>query len=202
LARSNLLNDLLGKRIAPRLKDLDFHRFGMSFERRTQEVILVVNFQRSVRETGCERFTVNLGVGSQRLFAFEDRRKTARTPIELCHWRIRLGRTAESPGDSWWELCEETDVDRVGDEVTMLLEYRGLPVLNEIGSDASLRAQWAEGKAAGITELQRLQFLAVLLDDPGLKAQQRVVVEELKEFGRRKGLMGAVGAHLEALGLE
>jgi hypothetical protein len=99
-------------------------------------------------------------------------------------------------------LCDPADVGRVGDELERALESRALPLLAECASDAALRDEWAAGRAHGITELQRLQFLSALLDEPERRNEQAAVIEELREFGERKGLTGAVGAHLERLGIE
>jgi len=105
-------------------------------------------------------------------------------------------------GDAWWELCESSDVSGVGAEVAEALTTNGLPTLNRLGSDGALRGEWSAGRSPGITELQRLQYLTILLNEPGLRGEQAAVVEQLKELGRRKGLMGAVSVHLEQLGVE
>jgi hypothetical protein len=198
----DLLGALIRDWLTPVLKDHGFRRVGRSYEREGDEVIGVVDVQRSLRETGCERLTVNLGVASKKVFAFANHRTGKRTPIELCHWRVRLGRTMEHAGDAWWELCEAADLERVGSEVSEALVKNGLPALDRMSSNEALRSEWAAGRAPGITELQRLQFLSILLNEASLRPQQQEVVQELKELGQRKGLMGVVSVHLEALGVE
>ena len=108
----------------------------------------------------------------------------------------------ETVGDAWWDLREPGDVARIGLEVVGAIERNGLPRLQEMSSEHPLRDVWLAARVPGITELQLPQYLPVLLNEPELRAQQHVVLDELIGFGRRKGFMGEVGAHLEELGLE
>jgi Domain of unknown function (DUF4304) len=201
-AGANLLGELVGEQLSPFLKQRGFKRSGLTFERDGAECICIIEFQRSAGDAGCERFNVNLGIASKRLLAFEDRGLRGRASVQQSHWRTRLGRTLETPADVWWELCVSADVARVSGEVQEALERHALPLMEATATDAALRAEWAAGRAHGITEFQRLQFLSVLLDDPERREEQALIAEELREFGRRKGLIGPVAVHLERLGLE
>ena len=196
---ANLLGKLLSEQVAPLLKREGYRRSGQLFQREADESITVIGYQRSVRETGCDRFTVNLGIASKRLLDFEDRRTSARMPTERCHWQLRLGRLLDPPRDAWWEICDHADLDKVGQEQVNLLGLRALPTLGQMASDAALREAWLQGKAAGLTELQRLMYLSVLLDQPGLRDKQRKIIEELRAFGEKKGLTPTVNDHLERL---
>jgi hypothetical protein len=197
-----LLEELLREWIAPLLKPEGFRKAGRSFEKESEEAIVVVNYQRSRDGGECDRFTVNLGIASKRLFAFEDPRRTKHTPVEVCHWRMRMGRTLDPPRDAWWELCSSTDVPEVGREHQEILRTKALPLLEMTACDSKLRAEWTAGRAPGITELQRLLNLSALLNDFEHRDEQRMVIEEMKDLARRKGFGGRVAVHLEELGVE
>lgn len=182
------------------MKTEGFHKAGLSFEKHDVEVITVVNYQRSRDGGTCDRFTVNLGIASRRLFAFEDPRTGTRTPVECCHWTMRLGRTLEPPSDAWWELCSAADVPSLGRVHQEFLKAKALPFVSRMASDDALRAEWVANRAPGLTDLQRLLNLAVLLDDSEHRDEQRAVIEELKELAIRKGFQGRVAVHLEKLG--
>jgi len=197
-----LLEELLHEWIAPLLKSEGFRKAGQSFERENEETIIVVGYQRSVERGECARFTVNLGIASKRLFAFEDPQRTKHTPVEVCHWSMRMGRTLDQPRDAWWELCSSADLPAVGREHQEILRTKALPLLEMTASDSRLRAEWTAGRAPGLTELQRLLNLSALLNDLEHRDEQRTVVEELKDLARRKGFGGTVAVHLEELGIE
>lgn len=197
-----VLEPLLSEWVTPLLKPMGFRKVGLAYEKEDAEAIVVIGYQRSVQGGACDRFTVNLGIGSKRLFAFEDQPKSKRTPVELCHWRMRLGRTLEESTDAWWELCGPADAPAVGEEQQEILKTRALPLLERMASDDALRAEWMAGKAPGLTELQRLLNLSVLLDHPNHRSEQRAVIGELKDLASRKGFGGRVAVHLEALGVE
>jgi hypothetical protein len=202
LGSVKLVDGLLSDWITPLLKEKGFRRMGMSYEQDTREAIAVVGYQRSVSRGDCEKFTVNLGIGSKRIFAFEDQRTSKRTPIELCHWRMRLGRTLDEPADTWWELCGPADLPVVGREQQELLRAKALPLLNRMTSDDALRAEWREQRAPGLTELQRLLNLSVLLNDSEHREEQHAVIGKLKSLARGKAFAGTVAVHLEELGVE
>jgi Domain of unknown function (DUF4304) len=197
-----LLEKLLSEWVTPLLKERGFRKVGLSYEKDEAEAIVVVGYQRSRDGGDCDRFTVNLAVGSKRVFTFDDHRTTKRTPVELCHWRMRLGRTLDEPADTWWELCNVADVSAIGQEQQALLKMKALPLLEKTASDEALREQWKKGKAPGLTELQRLLNLSVLLNDPKHRDEQQAVIGQLKDLAGRKGFGGKVAAHLEDLGVE
>jgi hypothetical protein len=59
-----------------------------------------------------------------------------------------------------------------------------------------------KGKAPGLTELERLMNLSVLLSGPEHRDEQQAVIAELKDLAGRKGFGGRVAVHLEDLGVE
>jgi Domain of unknown function (DUF4304) len=200
--RMKLLDELFRESIGPLLKANGFKKAGLAFERDGTDVIVVIAFQRSRHGGDCDKFTANLGIGSKRIFAFEDKRTNQRTPVDLCHWRMRLGRTLEDSADMWWELCGPADLPAVGDELQEILTTRALPLLSRMSSDEALRAEWRAGRAPGLTELQRLLNLSVLLNDPEHLSEMPAVVGQLKDLAHRKGFGGRVAVHLEELGVE
>jgi hypothetical protein len=199
---ADLLNELLTVWITPLLKREGFKKTGLAYEKDTGEDLLVIGYQRSRASGDCDRFTVNLGIASKRLFALDDERKSKRTPVELCHWRMRLGRTLEVSADTWWELCEPADIPVAGRDQQEILRTRALPLMERMASDEALRSEWRAGRAPGLTELQRLLNLSALLNDPEHRGEQRAVIDELRDLASRKGFGGRVAVHLEALGVE
>ena len=197
-----LLDELVREWITPLLKSKGFKKAGLAYERDEADTIVVIGYQRSRDGGECDRFTVNLGIGSKRIFAFDDKRTNKRTPIELCHWRMRLGRTLEHSADTWWELCSRSDVSVVGRAHQEVLTTKALPLLERMAADEALRSEWKVGRAPGLTELQRLLNLSVLLNDSEHRPEQRTVVKELKDLASRKGFGGRVAVHLEDLGIE
>jgi hypothetical protein len=126
-----LLEQLLSEWVTPVLKERGFRKVGLSYEKDEAEAIVVVGYQRSRDRGDCDRFTVNLAVASKRVFSFEDHRTSKRTPVELCHWLMRLGRTLDESADPWWELCSAADVSAVGQEQQALLKTKALPLLEK-----------------------------------------------------------------------
>lgn len=201
VAHPRLLETLVSERVSPRLKEAGYRRSGLRFERDAGEALAIVQFQRSRRETGCDRFTVNVGVASKRLLTFEGLSGT-RLEFDQFHWKKRLGRTTDDPHDEWWELCSETDVDSIASRVVSILVADALPQLDRMSSDMALTSEWLEGRSPGLTELQRLMGLTVLLDVDDKRQLQAEYIQKLKDYGNAKGLRGRVGVHLEDLGVE
>jgi hypothetical protein len=199
---ARLLDELLADWVTPLLNKEGFRKTGLSYHKNDVEAIMVIAYQRSVRRGECDTFTVNLGIGSKHLFAFKDKSAPKRMSVERSHWSMRLGRLLENPHDAWWELCTKGDVATIGREQRDLLETKALPALNHMASDEALRRKWLARQAPGLTELQRLLNLSVLLDDPDHRAEQRAVIGELKDLATRKGFGGRVAAHLEELGVD
>jgi hypothetical protein len=200
--RVRLLEHMLREWVTPLLKKHGFKKAGLSYETENPETIVIINYQRSRDGQSCDRFTVNLGIGSKRIFEIEDRRVSNRTPVELSHWRMRLGRALAEPSNAWWELCDAADMAQVGHEQREILMNRALPLLERMASDAALREEWKQGKAPGLTELERLLNLSVLLNNPERRKEQRAVIRELKDLAAQTGFGGRVAVRLEDLGIE
>jgi uncharacterized protein DUF4304 len=157
-----LLAQLLSDHIGPWLKERGFRRSGLTFIRDLDEVAWVINYQRTEGRGECERFTVNFGVASLRLIRSDERLDPGRLVVELCHWRLRLGRLIDPPIDAWWQLCGSGSVEPSAVEQRQLLAELALPRLATIDSDRALASLWATGVSPGLTAAQREHYLAAL----------------------------------------
>jgi len=70
--RVKLLDELLREWITPLLKTKGFKKAGVSYEKDDADAVVVVGYHRSRDAGDCDKFTVNLGIGSKRIFAFEE----------------------------------------------------------------------------------------------------------------------------------
>lgn len=155
------LSDLI-ERMSPWLRDRGFRRSGFRFVSSRDEVVHLIDFQRSRERTTCDRVTLNLGVASRRLLELDPRLDPNSPSIETCHWRIRLGRLLDPPRDLWWDLCDNSSAEAVSAELIDLLERYGLPRLTSLPSDNALVREWATGVGVGITRVEREAFMHAL----------------------------------------
>ena len=81
------------------------------------------------------------------------------------HLRERIGFLLQPSSDHWWVLTAATDARVVANEVAASVVEAGLPYLNAYGTDESLLALWQSGRSPGLTERQRLRFMALLATD-------------------------------------
>jgi hypothetical protein len=168
-----------------------FRHRGNTFRLRLDEVIQIANIQRSRASTRAQvRFFVNLGVASQRLLKRQEV-DPQRCSIEDCHWRDRLlSDDLRSDGDSW--VVESTTATRVAASVSEALLTHGLPRLQSLGSDAAIRDLWLSNKSPGLTRVQRLMNLCLLLKEIGPLTELPSARTELREVAERTGTSAAV----------
>lgn len=152
------------KAIQTHLAPLGFKKKHTSFLLDKEDVLIIVNFQKSGKSTQDILIgTVNLGVVSKPIAERMDQ-IPANIPIWDAHWRQRLGHLIPEHTDKWWEVHDAEQAIQAGDEIISLLMIYGLPAIELVSSTSKLRELWQTGQSPGLTAGQRDQFLAVLTE--------------------------------------
>ena len=175
--------DLLS-RIAARLQERGFARRGSVLFCERGGNFGLIDFQKS-QKTSREAvvFTVNLGVVSGKLVRFFSPSKKVGPPARVSdwHWRERLGFLLAEGRDQWWSISAGTDVRRISQTLEDALIRLALPEIERYIGDESLRDLWLARRSPGLTELQRLRNLAVLLQAIGPGHELPLVMDELRK---------------------
>ncbi len=144
--------------LAAELIQAGFRRAGKTFYADRGDVVLIVNVQKG-QKSSAEMLvaTVNLGAFSKVLGGDN------RAPdVFRAHWRRRLGNISPDARDRWWEVGSVAEATGAAKEIVSLLRSHGLPALEAVSSTAQLRDLWASGACPGLTDGQRLRYLAQL----------------------------------------
>jgi hypothetical protein len=150
--------------VARRLGAVGFRRKGNTFYLRKTNSWGIVSFQKSGKSTAdVILLTVNVGAALGVLLNFSGLRESEVPNIEQCQWRKRLGFFLPTPLDTWWRIDAMTSPAAVGEEILDALLRLALPQMKKFMSDANLRELWASGESPGLTEVERLKHLSVLL---------------------------------------
>ena len=80
-----------------------------------------------------------------------------------CHWKQRIGFVMAQKQDFWWKLEEDTDFDKLSEEINFVLNNFGIPEIKKYISDANLELEWLSSRGSGLTELQIYINLITLL---------------------------------------
>ncbi|HEX6809772.1 MAG TPA: DUF4304 domain-containing protein [Gemmatimonadaceae bacterium] len=201
---AQLVSDFV-KRMAPFFKALGFTRSGLKYSLAYGENRALIQFQSSLSSTKeAAKITVNLGTWNRRVATFDDPEAANRDlVIDCCHWNTRLGNLRTPPQDEWWTIEGGPLDGTVQSAVEELLIDKGLPELQSLSADQSLRDLWLSGRAPGRTAFQRLYGLSILLAEIGPFHRLPSVLKELGEVTRRGGMHFSVSSHerrLQALG--
>jgi hypothetical protein len=159
----------------------------------------VIGFQKSQSSTREEiAFTVNVGVVSARLARFSPRRAKGEvlpTPDEW-HWGHRLGFLMPEHDDVWWKIDGRSDSEVTPGVGGALVQY-AVPEIAKHASDEALRDLWLTGRSPGLTDLQRLRNLAVLLHFLGPADRLPAVLQDIATIS--KGAAQLLEAKLQTL---
>ncbi len=148
--------------IADILAPFGFVRRQRGFRRMGDDNLAVIEIQRSISNgPKLIRFTVNCGVVVGEL---HDAWKAPLKRARECHAqiRLRLGEFLDEPQDRWWEVDPSSDQRRTIAELKALLSDEAAPFLLEHLTNDKVCALWASGRAPGISDGQRLRYLAEL----------------------------------------
>lgn len=182
-------------------QDLKEHRFfgsGSATHRSCRGLIELISPQKSNRSTReAVLATINFGVFSPRVAAGMAESAERSPAIERAHWRRR----AQFPEGEWLTIRSIDDPGRVAAALGDVVLGTVLPELEKRSSDELLRDEWLTGSAPGLTALQRLLFLVVLLRDLGPRECLPESIKALRALGASSSHVGLVEFELKRLGL-
>ena len=141
----------------PLMKEKAFRKRRHTFNRsRENGVVAVLNFQMGsfeppgtyvipgFKDDLYGQFTVNLGIAFEEMWKIDLSSADRPFPQFLneydCHLRYRLGQLATQTEDVWWPL--KGDIDRVGREVTGLVERFAIPLLDRFETRRAVLTAW------------------------------------------------------------
>ena len=182
--------DAVVDRVAAFLGHRGFSRRSAVFFRMQGGNWAVIELQKSQRTSSdVVVFTVNVGVVSSRLAHFSSAPlKNDRPPQSSeWHWRQRLGFLLAGQ-DKWWTIGPRISPEQVSREIEDALEL-ALPEVEKYVQDEALRDVWLTGSSPGLTDVQRLRNLAVLLKALGPAGRLSAVLEDLRRLSRANAVL-------------
>lgn len=122
----------------------------------------LINFQRSRWNTSDNvSFTLNLSIVCGALL--DPGTVTIKSAKEYDgHIRLRIGYLASEGTDKWWEVSNATRADVLSAEIANLVVSVAVPYLERHVRSKDLVTLWETGQCPGLTEVQRLRYLAQL----------------------------------------
>ena len=90
--------------------------------------------------------------------------------------------------DKWWTLGPGSNVQQIGDEIEAALDLALLEIEKRI-KDESLRDLWLTGQSPGLTEVQRLKNLLVLVNALGPEERVASTLEDLRRVSKVNAAM-------------
>lgn len=122
----------------------------------------LINFQRSRWNTSDNvSFTLNLSIVCGALL--DSGAVTIKSAKEYDgHLRLRIGYLASEGTDKWWEVSNAARADVLSTEIASLVVSVAIPYLERYVRAKDLVALWETGQCPGLTEVQRLRYLARL----------------------------------------
>jgi Domain of unknown function (DUF4304) len=163
-----------------RLKARGFTAKGMTFYQRVDGGnTIMVSLQKSVESFAAEaKIVINYGVYSARLGERLQSDPSSAVDIWKAHWRKRL---TENGREKWLFVNATNDAEDQAQVILAAFESI-LPDLLDHSTDETLRRSWLSGVSPGITNMQRLLFLAILINEQGPAEQLTAVVAELRSL--------------------
>jgi uncharacterized protein DUF4304 len=184
--------------VEPILSEHGFERADRTFYRVRNGNWNAIEIQESVQSLADGvRFTINVGTCSERLRKFTFQQRVGHFPmVDECQWKTRIGGLLPERRDKWWLVSNASQLREVITELRRICARVILPAFDSHQSDEQLRDLWLTGKSLGRTELERLVFLAVLLQDLGPQAEYEKLVQHMRRDAEKDFL---VAKHLDAV---
>lgn len=190
---------MLKECLAPMLKGYGFSKSGNTFVLNKEMNWGMINFQKSTQSTKDRvKFTITLGIASERLLRFFQIRNK-RPQIINSHWNQRLGFYLPEHRDTWWTIESDISTEKLCEELKKHICDLAIPEINEYISDESLKTLWLSGHSPGLTAIQRLMNLSVLLKDLGTQEDLQAVLDELRTASEHKPVASLVSIHIHKL---
>ncbi len=208
---------LLSGRLEPWFEKRGFARKQRRFVKWVDRNCQVVGFRRAKGTAkGSFVFEADLGILSAKIWNFYVRlNESGRVkapwnyPVsptiprfpgpEDCHWRTSIQDPVLVPAyfNRPWSIQDEAEVQHIADEIEGVLERHALPALDRYVRDEALRDLWLQTPKFILSDIQHLEFLAILLCEIGPRSELPPVLEMLRTLAREKPLVQAVVAELE-----
>lgn len=165
------------------LQNHEFKRYGNSFYQRKTDNWGLIEFQKSTRSTKFEiLFTINIGICSEAIKQFRDSDQINQKPsFDECQWKIRIGTLIANNEDKWWAINDLTNTSQLVDEIQSHLINIVLPEMQNNMTDEQLMTLWLSGKSQGLTEVERLVNLCILLKKFGMHDQLAITLAQLEQ---------------------
>lgn len=193
--------EALIRSLVPTLQESGFRKKGRTFHARRAGAWAVLAFQKSQKSSASKVFfTINLGIALDTILKFDCADTEAPPSLERCHWSTRIGFLLPKREDTWWVIESESDLGRLRGEIEPTLRDMALPKLQSLASDAALCECWLRGEADGLTEIQRLRTLSIVLRAQGKTEALRETVRSMLELSNGRPTEGLVRGHLQRLG--
>jgi hypothetical protein len=192
-----LKNALVAVRQA--LKAQGFSAKGTTFYRKTHGGnTVVLSVQKSVKSSPAEaEVTLNYGAYSARLGSRLHDDASSALDITRAHWRKRL----REDGREKWLHVKATDAADAAGRVILAAVEGLLPEVLEHASDEALRDEWLAGSSPGLTDMQRLLFAAILVNEIGPAERLPTVIGELRHLVAGSIHQGLVEGQLTRAGV-
>lgn len=154
--------DEVVKEVGLRLKKLGFKQRGSVFRIAAESNCGIIEFQRSVKSSKeTLLFTLNMGVVCGNLLD-EGPSGIESAQIIDAHVRQRIGMLLTDRPDKWWTITESTNRDTLIQEVSDLTLTKAVPYVESYLNTNAMITLWESGQCPGLTDVQRIRFLAKL----------------------------------------
>jgi hypothetical protein len=159
-----------------------------------------ISFQKSIRTSrDTIVFTINAGITSGRLLAFAGIQPAGVPNDRERHWSMRLGSMLSPASDRWWVLDDATRIEDLCAELAALIRDVALPQCEALIADEALRDLWLAGTSPGLTEIDRLKNLSILLKSLGPSDRLDETLKRLQTLSAGKPTEPMVRYHLNRL---
>lgn len=165
-------------RLRRTLKGQGFQAKSATFFRHNAEGnTILISAQKSTTSTPRESLVViNYGVYSRVIGARLSGDTSAVIDVAKAHWSRRFG---EGGREKWFSVGAADSPDDCAYRLAVAVESL-LPELVAHSVDVALLEEWLSGKSPGLTNMQRLLYAAVLLDEIGPFEKLVGIVSELR----------------------
>lgn len=200
MKKTSILFGALLRTIEAELRTKGFSRKNQVFYIKKDGNWALIEFQKSQKSDSQKViFTVNLGIASGRLQEFFTGRSENFPFVDRCQWRQRIGFLTQNQEDKWWIVDSEASVESTSAEVLQLILDIAIPEIERLTTDEELRNLWISQRSPGLTQIQRLMNLSVLLQQLGPAEHLPQILDQLQKISQGKPTEGLVRNHMKKL---
>ena len=189
------------QQVAIYLKSQKFKKKSSTFYLIESDNLGLINFQKSNSSTTSKvLFTINLGISSSTIRAFESEDVTQIPSVWDCHWQKRIGQLLQK-NDFWWTIDEYTSLDNLLSEIINIVSRIAIPNLKNRLSDDALIKMWVEAYDSQTIKSVDFFNLLILLKIHN-KENLQIMVEQFKIFHSVQKMEPTAKRLLKRLGFE